>query len=50
MPRNQLKKAQVLVKQFCQEYQIEYYETSVGRSFFEIMQFVHEVGAPLRQR
>lgn len=48
MPRNNLKKAQKLVKAYCQEHAIAYYETSVLQSFREILQFLHQVSAPLR--
>lgn len=48
MPRNNLKKAQKLVKAYCQEHTIAYYETSAIQSFREILQFLHQVSAPLR--
>ncbi|MGH2507321.1 MAG: fatty acid desaturase family protein, partial [Ktedonobacteraceae bacterium] len=48
MPRNNLKKAQKLVKVYCQEHAIAYYETSAVQSFREILQFLHQVSAPLR--
>jgi fatty acid desaturase len=48
MPRNNLKKAQKIVKAYCQEHAIAYYETSALQSFREILQFLHEVSAPLR--
>lgn len=48
MPRNNLRKAEPLVKAFCRERSIEYYETGVPRAFVEIVQHLHEVGAPLR--
>jgi fatty acid desaturase len=49
MPRNKLKEAQFVVKLFCQEYDIPYYETSFAQSYREILQYLYEVGAPLRQ-
>lgn len=48
MPRNNLKKAQKLVRIYCQEHAIAYYETSVVQSFREILRFLHDVSAPLR--
>lgn len=48
MPRNNLKKAQKIVKAYCQEHSIAYYETSMVQSFREILQFLHQVSAPLR--
>ena len=48
MPRNNLKQAQKIVKAYCQERNIAYYETSAPQSFREILHFLHEVSAPLR--
>jgi fatty acid desaturase len=48
MPRNNLKKAQKIVRAYCQEHDIAYYETSVIQSFREILLFLHQVSAPLR--
>jgi len=48
MPRNKLKEAQQIIKTFCQEHDIPYHETSSVQSFREILQYLHEVGAPLR--
>lgn len=48
MPRNNLKKAQKIVRQYCQEQQIGYYETSMLQSFREILHFLHQISAPLR--
>ena len=50
MPRNNLKKAQLIVRSFCQEKGISYHETSVWQSHKEILGFLHEVSAPLRQK
>lgn len=50
MPRNNLKKAQRIVETYCREHEIAYYQTSVLQSFREILQFLHEVSAPLRSR
>jgi hypothetical protein len=50
MPRNHLKRAQQLVKAFCASRSIPYYETGVVRSYREILQSLHEVGASLSAR
>jgi len=49
MPRNNLKEAQKVIKLFCQEHEITYHETGMFQSYKEILQFLHEIGAPLRQ-
>ena len=48
MPRNRLREAQRLIKIFCQEHAIPYYETSMLRSYREILQHLYQVSAPLR--
>ena len=48
MARNQLKAAQPIVKEFCREHAIPYHETTIVQSLTEILQHLHEVGAPLR--
>jgi len=48
MPRNKLREAQPIVKDFCSAHFIAYHETSVLQSYREILQHLHEVGAPLR--
>ena len=49
MPRNNLRLAQPIVKDFCRAHAIAYHETSVLQSYGEILQHLHEVGAPLRK-
>ena len=49
MPRNKLREVQVIVKAFCRAHSIAYHETSVLQSYREILQHLHEVGAPLRK-
>ena len=49
MPRCNLRKAQPLVRMFCAERGISYYETGMIASFKEILQFLHKVSAPLRE-
>lgn len=48
MPRNNLKKAQKIVKRYCREQDIPYYETGMLQSFREILHFLHQVSEPLR--
>ena len=49
LPRNKLREVQPIVKDFCEEHSIAYHETNVLQSYREILQHLHEVGAPLRQ-
>jgi hypothetical protein len=48
MPRLNMRRAQVIVKEFCAERGIEYYETSFLQSYRELLGFLNEIGAPLR--
>ena len=50
MPRNRLKDAREVVKAFCEERGIAYHETGFWQSQREILGYMHEIGAPLRQR
>ena len=47
LPRNKLREAQSVIKDFCQDHSIAYHETSVLQPYREILQHLHEVGAPL---
>ncbi len=49
MPRSNLKKAQVIVRAFCEERSIPYRETGALQSTKEILQHLHQVSAPLRK-
>src|SRR5205085_8841609 len=49
MPRTSLRKAQRLIKAFCDERAIPYYETSILQSYQEILQHLHHIGSPLRK-
>ena len=49
MPRNKLKKAQTIVRAFCEARSIPYRESSVLQSHREILQYLHQVSAPLRE-
>lgn len=48
MPRNKLREAAKIVKVFCGERSIAYYEAGVFQSYREIFQHLHQVGVPLR--
>jgi hypothetical protein len=50
MPRNNLRKAQRVVREFCAERGISYEETGLFRSYSEILKHLHQVSAPLRGR
>jgi fatty acid desaturase len=50
MPRCNMRKAQLIIRDYCAEIGIPYYETSVAQSYREILSFLHEVGEPLRRR
>ena len=47
MPRNNLRKAQQLVKEFCRTHSIPYCETSVLQSYRAILHAMREVSASL---
>lgn len=49
MTRLNLRRARPIVKQFCAELGVPYYETSVAQSYRELLRFLHRVGEPLRQ-
>jgi fatty acid desaturase len=48
MPTANLRAARGLVHAYCDEVGVAYYETSLVRSWREILDHLHEVGAPLR--
>ena len=50
MPRNNLRKAQKIVREFCRDRSIPYHETSVMQSQREIFGYLHQVSAPLRNQ
>jgi fatty acid desaturase len=50
LPRNRLRAAQPLIRAFCQERGVPYYETSVVRSYQEILHYLYSVSASLRAR
>jgi fatty acid desaturase len=48
IPRNKLGEAQAIVKAFCHARSIPYYETGLLQSYRELLQYLHQVSAPLR--
>jgi fatty acid desaturase len=48
MPRNRVRTAHRIVREFCGEVGVPYYETSMIQSYRELLSFLHEVGRPLR--
>ena len=50
MPLNRLREAQKIVRPYCEAHGIAYHETGVIESYGEILHYMHEVGAALRQR
>jgi len=49
LSRKNLRKAQKVIKKFCKENSIDYYETSWISSFSEIIRGLHEASEPLRK-
>lgn len=49
MARNRVARAHGIVREFCEERAIPYHQTSMLQSYREILGFLHQVGAPLRQ-
>jgi fatty acid desaturase len=50
MPRNNLKAAQPIVRQFCEEQGIPYHATGVFQAYREVFAHLHMVSRPLRER
>ena len=48
IPRNKLREARAVVKEFCAERSIPYHETGVIQSYAEIVRYLDQVVAPLR--
>ena len=48
MPRNRIRAAHRIVRAFCNDVGVPYYETSMFQSYRELLSFLHEVGKPLR--
>ena len=50
MPRNNLRKAHMLIKDYCAEINVPFYEASMTQSYKELLVYLHDVGRPLRTR
>jgi fatty acid desaturase len=50
IPRNRMRELQQIVKPFCSARSVAYHETSTLRSYQEILNHLHEVSAPLREK
>jgi fatty acid desaturase len=48
MPRPNLRRAQPLIRAFCQQHDLPYTEASMFGSYAEAVRHLHAVGAPLR--
>jgi len=48
MPRNRMPQANKIVREYCEQVGVAYHETSMLRSYGELLRFLHNVGAPLR--
>jgi fatty acid desaturase len=48
MPRPNLRRAQALVRAFCAQHHIPYYETGLFSSYAQVLRHLHAVGGPLR--
>ena len=48
MPRPNLRRAQRIVRQYCQEQRITYTETTLSGSYVAALRHLHQLGAPLR--
>jgi fatty acid desaturase len=46
---NKLRKAQNIVRSYCESCNIDYYETSLLQCYREVLEYLHKVGAPLRK-
>jgi fatty acid desaturase len=49
MPRPNLRKAQPLIRSYCQQLDVAYTEVSLGASYAAALRYLHAVGKPLRQ-
>ncbi|MEU2060775.1 acyl-CoA desaturase [Streptomyces sp. NPDC013455] len=50
MPAVHLRRARVIVRQYCAEIGVPYHETGLIRSYREALTHLHRVGEPIRQR
>ncbi len=50
MPRANLRRSRTVVREFCATHDIPYHQTTLVRSYAEVLGHLHAVGAPLRAR
>jgi fatty acid desaturase len=48
MPRPNLRRAQPIIRDFCEQHDLPYWETTLLRSYAEAIRHLHAVGQPLR--
>ena len=48
MPRRNLRRAHAMIKAYCAEIEVPFYEASMTQSYRELLSFLHDVGRPLR--
>jgi fatty acid desaturase len=48
MPRPNLRRAQQLIRTFCAQHDVAYYETGIFHSYAQVLLHLHKVGGPLR--
>ena len=48
MPRPSLRRSQALIRSYCQHHGVSYLETSLFRSYAQVLRHLHDVGQPLR--
>lgn len=48
MPRANLARAQYIIRRYCEDHGVSYYETGMAQSYGEILTYLREIGAPLR--
>ncbi len=46
MPCPNLRRARPLIRRFCAEHDIDYHETTLGRSWAETLRHLHDIGSP----
>lgn len=49
MPRNNLAKAQAIVRAYCEEVGVDYHSTGLWESYREVLSHLHKTSAPLRR-
>ena len=48
MPRPNLRRSQALIRAFCDQHGVSYWETTLLRSYAQALHHLHAVGQPLR--